>query len=61
MYIDDLADALALLLERGKPGEAYNVATQVEKSVEEIADAVLTKFGGDSMAEILPRLAAWRK
>jgi len=26
-----------------------------------LADAVLTKFGGDSMAEILPRLAAWRK
>lgn len=26
-----------------------------------LADAVLTKFGGDSMAEILPRLKAWRK
>jgi chorismate synthase len=26
-----------------------------------LADAVLAKFGGDSMAEILPRLAAWRK
>lgn len=26
-----------------------------------LADAVLTKFGGDSMAEILPRIAAWRK
>lgn len=26
-----------------------------------LADAVLDKFGGDSMAEILPRLAAWRK
>ncbi|MEK7234950.1 MAG: chorismate synthase [Elusimicrobiota bacterium] len=26
-----------------------------------LADAVLTKFGGDSMAEILPRLAACRK
>jgi hypothetical protein len=26
-----------------------------------LADAVLTKFGGDSMAEILPRVAAWRK
>lgn len=25
-----------------------------------IADAVLAKFGGDSMAEILPRLKAWR-
>lgn len=26
-----------------------------------LADAVLVKFGGDSMAEMLPRLAAWRK
>lgn len=26
-----------------------------------LADAVLAKFGGDSMAEILPRLGAWRK
>jgi hypothetical protein len=26
-----------------------------------LADAVLTKFGGDSMAEILPRLKAWRQ
>lgn len=26
-----------------------------------LADAMLSKFGGDSMAEILPRLAAWRK
>ncbi len=26
-----------------------------------LADAVLTKFGGDSMQEILPRLTAWRK
>ena len=25
-----------------------------------LADALLTKFGGDSMAEILPRLKAWR-
>ncbi|MBI2386125.1 MAG: chorismate synthase [Elusimicrobia bacterium] len=25
-----------------------------------LADAVLAKFGGDSMAEILPRLKAWR-
>ena len=25
-----------------------------------LADALLTKFGGDSMAELLPRLKAWR-
>ena len=25
-----------------------------------LADAVLTKFGGDSMAELLPRLKAWK-
>lgn len=26
-----------------------------------LADAVLAKFGGDSMKELLPRIAAWRK
>ena len=26
-----------------------------------LADAVLTKFGGDSMREIIPRIAEWRK
>jgi len=26
-----------------------------------LADAILDKFGGDSMRELLPRLAAWRK
>jgi chorismate synthase len=26
-----------------------------------LADAVLTKFGGDSLGEILPRLKAWRR
>jgi len=26
-----------------------------------LADAMLAKFGGDSMQELLPRLAAWRK
>ncbi len=26
-----------------------------------LADAILSKFGGDSMAELLPRIAAWRK
>lgn len=26
-----------------------------------LSDAILSKFGGDSMQELLPRLAAWRK
>lgn len=26
-----------------------------------LADAILSKFGGDSMSELLPRVAAWRK
>jgi chorismate synthase len=26
-----------------------------------LADAILSKFGGDSMRELLPRLSAWRK
>lgn len=42
IHVDDHARAIDLILSKGRIGEAYNVGTRVEKSVEEIADAVLT-------------------
>jgi dTDP-glucose 4,6-dehydratase len=41
----DHCTAIDAVLERGRVGETYHVGTGVEKSIEEIADAVLTELG----------------
>jgi dTDP-glucose 4,6-dehydratase len=51
----DHCRAIALVLERGTPGETYNVGSGVEKSIEEIADAVLEHTGKpESLKTIVP-------
>lgn len=40
MAVDDLVDALLLLIDRGKRGEAYNIDAQEEYSVKEIVLAI---------------------
>lgn len=45
IHVDDHCRAIALILERGRIGETYNVGTGDERSVEEIADAVLAAAG----------------
>lgn len=42
IHVDDHSAAVALILEKGKVGETYNVGTGIEQSVEEIADLVLS-------------------
>jgi len=41
----DHCGAIDAVLERGRVGETYHVGTGVEKSIEEIADAVLAELG----------------
>ncbi len=41
IHVDDHARGIEAILLYGREGEAYNIGTLVEKSVEEIADAVL--------------------
>ena len=41
LHVRDHCRAIELVLERGREGDTYNVGSGVEKSVEEIADAVL--------------------
>ncbi len=41
IHVDDHARAIELILQKGRIGDAYNVGTSEEKSVEEIADIVL--------------------
>lgn len=45
IHVDDHARAIDLILQKGKIGEAYNVGTRVERSVEQIADLVLEVLG----------------
>jgi dTDP-glucose 4,6-dehydratase len=45
LHVLDHCRAIELVLERGRPGETYNVGSGVEKSIEDIADAVLEHTG----------------
>lgn len=42
IHVDDHARAIEAILKDGKIGETYNIATTVEKTVEEITEAILT-------------------
>jgi dTDP-glucose 4,6-dehydratase len=44
LHTDDHCAAIDLIIKKGKPGEAYNIGSGIEKSVEEIADAVLERL-----------------
>jgi dTDP-glucose 4,6-dehydratase len=55
LHVDDHCRAIELVLERGRIGETYNVGSGVERSIEEIADAVLELTGKpDSLKSIVP-------
>jgi dTDP-glucose 4,6-dehydratase len=45
LHVRDHCEAIELVLERGREGETYNVGSGVEKSIEQIADAVLALSG----------------
>jgi len=55
IHVDDHCAAIALVLERGRIGETYNVGTGVEKSIDEIADLILDALGRPrSLKTIVP-------
>jgi dTDP-glucose 4,6-dehydratase len=55
LHVLDHCRAIELVLERGEPGETYNVGSGVEKTIEEIADAVLEHTGKPaSLKKIVP-------
>jgi dTDP-glucose 4,6-dehydratase len=55
LHVLDHCRAIDLVLEQGEPGETYNVGSGVERSIEEIADAVLELTGKDaSLKTIVP-------
>jgi dTDP-glucose 4,6-dehydratase len=55
IHADDHSAAVALILEKGKIGESYNIGTGVEKSVEDITAVVLETLGKpDSLKQSVP-------
>jgi len=45
LHVDDHCKAIGVILLNGRPGETYNIGSGVEKSVEEVSDAILTYMG----------------
>ncbi|MDP3728017.1 MAG: dTDP-glucose 4,6-dehydratase [bacterium] len=55
VHVDDHSEAIDLILENGKVGEAYNIGTGVEKSVEEITNFILRVLAKpNSLKEYVP-------
>lgn len=55
IHADDHSRAVEFILEKGKVGEAYNIGTGIEKSVEEITDIILDTLGKpDSLKTYVP-------
>jgi len=45
LYVDDHNEAVDLIIQKGRAGETYNIGSGVEKSIEDIANSLLTIFG----------------
>jgi dTDP-glucose 4,6-dehydratase len=45
IHVSDDCAAIAAIIERGRPGETYNIGTGDERSIEQIADAILAATG----------------
>ncbi len=55
LHVLDHCRAIELVLDRGEPGETYNVGSGIERSIEDVADAVLELTGKDaSLKTIVP-------
>jgi dTDP-glucose 4,6-dehydratase len=55
LHVRDHCRAIELALEKGEPGETYNVGSAVEASIEEIADRVLELTGKpESLKTVVP-------
>lgn len=56
LHVSDVVSAYISLLERGVPGEAYNVASGTGWSVSQVIDRVLARVGIEAPIEVDPAL-----
>lgn len=47
LYVEDVAEAFDVVLHKGEPGEVYNIGTQKERSVKEVASDICRIFNRD--------------
>jgi nucleoside-diphosphate-sugar epimerase len=55
IYVDDIVDGLIRCATRGQPGEAYNLASGVETTIRELAEAINARLPRPSPVELAPR------
>jgi GDP-4-dehydro-6-deoxy-D-mannose reductase len=56
LHVDDVVRAYRLLVERGRPGEVYNVSSGEGRSIAAMAQVVLQKAGVEAALEEKPEL-----
>jgi UDP-glucose 4-epimerase len=54
IYVGDIAEGLLLCATAGEPGDVYNLASGVETSIRELAEAINRMAGNDAGVELLP-------
>lgn len=47
LYVEDVAEAFDLVLHKGTTGEVYNIGTEKERTVTDVAEAIAKIFGMD--------------
>ncbi|MGH8765201.1 MAG: NAD-dependent epimerase/dehydratase family protein, partial [Burkholderiales bacterium] len=57
IYAEDVARGLTACALRGKPGEAYNIASGVETSIRDLAERIVRLTGGKGGLKMLPKRA----
>lgn len=55
VYVDDIVDGLMRCATRGKPGEVYNLASGVETTIRQLADAINACLQRPAPIELAPR------
>ncbi|HII66270.1 TPA: NAD-dependent epimerase/dehydratase family protein [Candidatus Woesearchaeota archaeon] len=53
-YVDDAIDGVLTVLEKGKPGEAYNIGNDRQTTILELAELVIKASGRDIKPELIP-------
>ena len=53
MFIDDVSNALDVVIHNGTPGNAYNIGTSVEIPIRQVAADISALFGSDPETSIL--------
>ena len=57
IYVEDIVDGLVRCATRGRPGEAYNLASGVETTIRELADTINAQLPRPAPVELAPRRA----